>query len=524
MTAIHPPMSEAGYVRLLAFWLGLLLVLRIGFILASPLNLYADEAQYWRWGQTLAWGYYSKPPAIAWVIEATTELFGTGEWQVRIAAPLLHTLAALLLFATGREIAGARAGFLAALLYALMPAVSLSSFVMSTDGVLMPFWCGALYLLWRLRSGKGGFGSALLLGSAIGFGILSKYAMLYFLAGVLAACITDRRTRHFILSLKGAAAGLATLVLISPHLAWNSANSFATVSHTLDNANLGGDLFNPEHVLSWIADQMAMFGPVSFVALLAGIWMIRRKGGETVNAERWLAGFTLPVLIFILVQSIVSRAHANWTATAYPGAALLLALWFSQARVRILWTAMATNGAIASVLAVLVLLPPSMTTDLGIDNALKRTRGWPDSAEKIFDEARRLGASAILVDEREAWHGLDFYTPDRSIPLLSWRRYGSAKSFAEAQALEEGHPGPILVASLHPGQRPRLRSDFRRFEPAGQVSTDLGKRSNGCPLARTFRLYIAEGYNPQPRTPEWERAFAGQTEFRPAPCPPAEKD
>ncbi len=56
--------------------LAALLVLRVGFNLVSPLDLYADEAQYWRWGDTLDWGYYSKPPMIAWVIHGVTSIFG----------------------------------------------------------------------------------------------------------------------------------------------------------------------------------------------------------------------------------------------------------------------------------------------------------------------------------------------------------------------------------------------------------------------------------------------------------------
>ncbi|HBF89968.1 MAG TPA: hypothetical protein DDX09_02270, partial [Hyphomonas atlantica] len=54
------------------FALAVLLVVRVTFTGISPLNLYADEAQYWRWGETLESGYYSKPPMIAWVIHAGT--------------------------------------------------------------------------------------------------------------------------------------------------------------------------------------------------------------------------------------------------------------------------------------------------------------------------------------------------------------------------------------------------------------------------------------------------------------------
>jgi hypothetical protein len=81
----------------------------------------------------------------------------------------------------------------------------------------------------------------------------------------------------------------------------------------------------------------------------------------------------------------------------------------------------------------------------------------------------------------------------------------------------------VLVVSLHPNMRPMLRSEFETFEPAGEISIPLGKRSNGCPLSRTFVLYVASGYKPQVHDAAWEAQFDGKTEFPPAPCP-AKKD
>ena len=31
-------------------------------------ELYPDEAQYWLWSRTLDFGYFSKPPMVAWTI------------------------------------------------------------------------------------------------------------------------------------------------------------------------------------------------------------------------------------------------------------------------------------------------------------------------------------------------------------------------------------------------------------------------------------------------------------------------
>ena len=111
----------------------LITVWRIGVLFATPLGLYPEEAQYWLWSRELAFGYFSKPPMIAWVIATTTALGGNGEAFVRLAAPLTHAVTALAVMGIGRHVYGTREGALAALLYILMPAVALSSLLIATD-------------------------------------------------------------------------------------------------------------------------------------------------------------------------------------------------------------------------------------------------------------------------------------------------------------------------------------------------------------------------------------------------------
>src|SRR5262245_33053163 len=104
-----------------ALVIALLVAIRIAIIAATPLELGPDEAQYWRWSRTLDWGYYSKPPLIAWTIAASTALFGDAEWAVRLAAPILHGLAAWFLFLLGRKAFDLRVGIWSAAIYLLMP-------------------------------------------------------------------------------------------------------------------------------------------------------------------------------------------------------------------------------------------------------------------------------------------------------------------------------------------------------------------------------------------------------------------
>ncbi len=572
---VHSVSKDTAFARLTGLILIGLLAVRLTGVLVSPLELYADEAQYWRWGQTLEWGYYSKPPLIAWLIHASTSTFGDSAWAVRLPAPFLHTIAAACLFLLGRKMAGPRVGMMAAIGYALMPAVFLSSTVLSTDGVLLPIWCLALFLFWRIRDGDAGWAGYLGFGFALGAGFLAKYAMVYFAIGIALTLIADRPTRQGLCSLKGAAALLIALLVISPHLAWNAAHDFATVGHTVDNANLGGDLFNPENALKFIADQMGVFGPVSFLGLVGGILFMRRTvEGEAARREIWLMCFIIPVLIIIFGQSILSRAHANWAATAYPAGSILIAILFLRARTNkalwywiaglsalgfilapdftlsarimtglavafgimvfaflsrfkpegLFWAGLTLHGILGLVMTAAVTAPGLLSGPLDLDNALKRTRGWDALSDKLVAFSAEIEPpTAILTDEREIWHGLDFYLKDRiDAPLLLWRYNEGAHSFAEQRPLTDDLDDDVLVASYRPNRRPAIAGDFESFEKVGEISVDLGKRANGCPIVRRLVLYRASGFDPLPRTQAWIDQYEGEVMDAPEPCPTAD--
>src|ERR1700741_3645779 len=105
----------------------------------TPLELYPDEAQYWLWSRTLDFGYYSKPPVIAWAIRAPTALGGDAAPWVRLSATLFQAGATLVVFLIGRRLYGAATGLAAAALYGLMPGVQLSALVAATDAPLLFF-------------------------------------------------------------------------------------------------------------------------------------------------------------------------------------------------------------------------------------------------------------------------------------------------------------------------------------------------------------------------------------------------
>ena len=414
---------------------------------------------------------------------------------------------------------GNLAGLFTTVTYHLMPGIILSSGVISTDGVLFPFWSLALYLFWRLRDDDLGWGGTLLLGLAIGAGFLSKYAMLYFAIGVALTSLFDKPTRNTVLSAKGAAFIAMAATVFAPHLIWNAANEFQTVSHTVDNANLGGDLFNLEHFPEFVGDQMGVFGPVCFVALITGLIFLRPKPeladiGDAAHAqgakERWLACFILPVLIIIAIQAVLSRAHANWAATAYPAASVFIGGFLIRARGwrAAYWAGIGLQAMVGALAITLALGPPSWSAALGRDNDLKRVRGWEDLSQQLARDIERLQPTAILVDEREIWHGLDYYLRDQlDVPLIMWRYNPGPKSYSESIDLADLDSRRVLVASYRSHLRPRIQADFATWSPEGLVGSDLGHRSNGCPLRRELRLYVASDYQPLARNRDWLDQF-----------------
>jgi 4-amino-4-deoxy-L-arabinose transferase-like glycosyltransferase len=489
-----------------------LVLVRLAIIIASPLEIGPDEAQYWRWSRTLDFGYYSKPPLIAWVISLSTAVFGDGEWAIRFFAPVLHGVAAFFLFLLGRQAFDARVGGWSAAIYMLMPGVWLSSAIITTDAVLLSAWSAGLYFLWRLRE-KPTLANGALAGAALGLAMLAKYAALYLFSGAALAAVFDRDMRKALLSPGGAAMLVVSLAVMSPNLIWNAMNEFATLSHTADNANLAEAGFSPLNVIGFIGDQMAVFGPLTFLLFIAGcFFVIGRKDPAATTREVWLLGFIVPALTVIMGQEIMSRAHANWAAAAYPAASVLLASWVDRAFGKrtgnlpmgpLVWAGAGLNAVIGIVFAV-VWLAPSIGDAVGGANAFKRVRGWEQTSAELGAKAQELGATALMFDEREIWHGVDYYGRNMTLPpVRAWRRGDHPRSHAEeAGTMLPGEDARVLVASYVPDFQPRIRADFASMEPVGALIVPLGPRRQ-----RVLQLYLASGYHPLPRTPEYEAAY-----------------
>jgi hypothetical protein len=389
----------------------------------SPFNLLPDEAQYWSWSRHLAYGYFSKPPVIAWLISATTAVAGNDEWAVRMAAPLLHAATGIVVAYVGRALFNERVAFFSALVYATLPGVTFSGLVISTDVPLLFFWSLALLAIWQLYA-QPNWRWAVVLGAAFGLGFLAKYAMSYFLLGFAVFLILGPRERWRTAARYLALAMIVALAIIAPNVVWNASHGWATVGHTAANAHWGdkGGLHLME-ALSFAGAQFGVFGPILLVALIARLVLWRRDPPNT--SERFLIAFAVPVLVLMVLQSGISRAHANWAAVSYVAGAVLVVGWLERIKqpwpVRIsLILQLVVFFTFTTIFAGAVHYPPRwMSPKLAKTlDIFHQMRGWRALAHQVEQQLNTAPNDiAVAADDREVMAELDYYLRDRTFPL-----------------------------------------------------------------------------------------------------------
>src|SRR5438876_1756883 len=93
-----------------AVWLFIIALTAIRLSMLATTDLEFDEAHYWMWSERLAPAYFSKGPAIAFVIRASSSVFGANEFGVRFFSPLLAGGTSLLAIYFAPRLVSAAAG------------------------------------------------------------------------------------------------------------------------------------------------------------------------------------------------------------------------------------------------------------------------------------------------------------------------------------------------------------------------------------------------------------------------------
>lgn len=456
--------------------------IRVVALFLTPLNLGPDEAQYWSWSLYPSFGYFSKPPLIAWLIGGTTSICGVEEHCIRLSSPFIHLGTSFAVFYAASKLYDERVGFWSAVTYLSIPGTSFSSLLITTDVPLLCFWALALWSVAEMQTSKS-LRWSILLGVSLGLGLLSKYAMLYFLLGLAIAFLPTRDGRLFLSGRPMLTSMAIALGVFSPNLIWNITNGLATVRHTASNANWNSDrLFNFSHIFEFLGAQAGIIGPIAAGIFVLGA--IRSVRSATITtSDRLMLALSAPVIIVVTIQAFISRANANWAAPAFVTLCILVCAWALREKwVRTLAASTLFNVTIALFLCALA-VSPALVSAVGQENAVKRLRGWPEAGNTIITIASSAPFTAIMSDDREDMASLYYYTRARKIPLRMMPSRTPGNEYEAAHALSSDVASYVLFVTRKQDVS-SVTSAFASSERIGTIETRLDSKRT-----RVFYLY-----------------------------------
>lgn len=340
-------MSQHSYAKRAVWLIAGTLLFRLVHAWLLPTNLAGDEAYYWDWGRRLDWGYYSKPPFIAWFYALVDWIGGGSLFGVRAASALLGAAGQVVLYRLATLLFDKETAWTTLLLSLAAPATSALSFFLTIDAPLVLFWLLALWFFWRWVSDIRPGLSLLLLVPVLGLGHLTKQMMLVFpvLAVIFLALEPDTRQRlrrpSFWLAILG------SLLFLLPPLLWNARHDWITLQHTghhfESGAGDGGSVLveRATAFLEFLGTQLGVLSPVTAVVLyvlaLGGLRKLFRRGSSVGSSggkksplerrERFLVVFCGLPLAAMLLLALRQKLQPNWPAVFYLAGILLMAAW-----------------------------------------------------------------------------------------------------------------------------------------------------------------------------------------------------
>lgn len=499
-TADCSPRTRSLESRLAWLGFGLLLAL-LGYrlwVLAQPhVGLYHDETYYYHWSLIPDFGYFSKPPMIAWVIGLSSSLWGATAFGIKLGPALCWFATALVMGVVGTRIAGLRAGVFAALVFYTTPLVGFYSLFATTDSVFLLCWSLALLGFIEAEKRTTGRNDApgwwLFAGIATGLGLLSKYTMLALPAGFFCFLLATPRRRQQFRRIGPWLAGSVALALFGLNLAWNAGNDFVAFRHTSEIAKLDGPLLHPTALLEFWAAQLLIIGPLSALLLVRHWrrWWRELIANPGLQAAVW--GGAL-LLLGISAQALMSRAFANWAAPITLTATLLLAVLAT------------TSGRWlrASIIVNLIALAlfyhwPSVLTTLDIAsnkriNPWVRAEAWGERVATASFMSTEIRALPVASNSRAVLAELSFRLHPQRFPGAYWNPelghirdyYDQTVNFAR---LSPGAAGATYLFASETPLDPGILSRFAFAQPLGSVPEYFGWRPG-----RTLFLYQVQGF------------------------------
>jgi len=280
----------------------------------SRYGFHRDELQFLADAQHLDWGFVVYPPVTPLLGRIGLSLFGLSLVGLRLMPVLAQAIAIVVTGLMARELGGKQLAQITAALSVALTPVSLhygTEFIYSSFDYL--WWILTAYFVIRLlKSENPRWWPAI--GATLGVGIMTKYTILGFAAGILCGFFFTPARRYLLSGWFSLGAAIA-LLIVFPNLLWQVKHQFIT-AHSLHAIHLRdisigrANGFIPEQFFDCVC---LISTPVWIAGLAACLFSFRLR------RYRPLAWMYLVPLVLLML----ARARSYYVAPAYP---MLLAI------------------------------------------------------------------------------------------------------------------------------------------------------------------------------------------------------
>jgi 4-amino-4-deoxy-L-arabinose transferase-like glycosyltransferase len=423
MESSHNPESfqfnDSFFLYLLAFCVVILHVCTNG-----NYGFHRDELQTLDDARHMDWGFVAYPPVTPAIEHVALWLFGTSLIGLRLFSALGQGLVIVLTGRMARELGGKRlAQIIAALAVAIAPLSLFSGTEFQYTSFDYLWWVLIAYSMIRLlKSDDPRWWLAI--GAAIGVGMMTKYSMLSFVAGVVAGFLFTPARRYLKSPWLWGGVALALLIFL-PNLIWEIRHNFITLDflrhiHARDVGNGRTDGF--------IKEQFTLGANLFTVPLwLAGLsYFFFVPDAKRYRLLGWM--YVIPFIAFF-----VAKGRFYYLAPAYPMLLAGGAVWEERwiATLSVTWSrvvrgvtfgALAIGGALACEIIVPI-LPLDSPRNVAIrkNGDLREEVGWTELVATVANIRNSLPAAdqthlGIMAGNYGEAGAINLYGPSYGLP------------------------------------------------------------------------------------------------------------
>jgi len=308
----------------------------IRILIAALVELGNDEVYYFTYALFPAWSHFDHPPMVGWVIQLFSfNGFLHSQLLLRLPSIIFAALNTFFIYKLGQKIKNTQTGFYAAVLYTASLYTSLIAgvFIMPDTPQLF-FWVWSLYIMLEILPDKElsaiNKRKFLVLGLAIGLGMISKYTSVFLWAGIFLYILFYNR--NWLKSWSFYLSGIISLLVFSPVILWNWQYHFISFTFHEERVSFWGSGIRFDFIGTEILGEFLYQNPIVFIivwmALIAG-W---RKTTSFLEEQKFriLMLQSLPLIAVFVFFSLFRKTLPHWTGPAYVSLILIGAAYLSE--------------------------------------------------------------------------------------------------------------------------------------------------------------------------------------------------